>query len=90
MLIQEIRTAVLNNSNAHATVNILRLIERVDRWDNSIQIVPANITNEGPYPRTISTSASDSPLTGITIQERLQYHCEELCLVQRYVNGTHI
>ena len=68
MLIRETRTAVLTNNNAHAAVNILRFIERVGRRDNSVQIVPANITSERPYPRTISTSAHDSLKTGFTIQ----------------------
>ena len=46
MLIQELRTAVLNNSSAHAAMNILRFAERVD---TSVQIVPPNITSERPY-----------------------------------------
>jgi len=85
------RTAVLVNSNKHATVNIVRFTWRVDRCDNRVRIVPPNINSEKPcsknvqYPFLRGLSSE-----GLTIQEGLQQHREELCLVQRDATGTHI
>jgi len=46
-------------------------------------LVPNDI--QYPFPQNLSSKAK-----GLTIQEGLQQHREELCLVQRDATGTHV